>query len=58
MNVINIRDCREEKMPKLVANRFIPEGSIVLIERPFASQLEFSKVQCYFCHVVHAHLIP
>ncbi|XP_058457483.1 uncharacterized protein LOC131434613 [Malaya genurostris] len=47
-----------EKFPKLVANSFIPEGSIVLIERPLASHLEFSKVQCYTCHVVHPHLIP
>lgn len=43
---------------KLVANTFIPEGSIVLIERPLASHLEFSKVQCYTCHVVQPHLIP
>ncbi|XP_055626180.1 uncharacterized protein LOC129768507 [Toxorhynchites rutilus septentrionalis] len=48
----------EEELPKLVANRFIPEGSIVLIERPFASHLEFSKVQCYVCHIVYPHLIP
>ncbi|XP_053684739.1 uncharacterized protein LOC128734521 [Sabethes cyaneus] len=44
--------------PKLVANVFIPEGSIVLIERPLASHLEFSKVQCYTCHTVRPHLIP
>lgn len=48
----------EDSSPKLVANTFIPEGSIVLIERPLASHLEFSKVQCYTCHVVQPHLIP
>lgn len=48
----------ESKVPKLVANTFIPEGSIVLVERPLASHLEFSKVQCYTCHFVQPHLIP
>ncbi|XP_062561804.1 uncharacterized protein LOC134225613 isoform X2 [Armigeres subalbatus] len=48
----------ENNTPKLVANTFIPEGSIVLVERPLASHLEFSKVQCYTCHVVQPHLIP
>ncbi|XP_029720927.2 uncharacterized protein LOC109421943 isoform X1 [Aedes albopictus] len=43
---------------KLIANTYIPEGSIVLVERPLASHLEFSKVQCYTCHVVNPHLIP
>lgn len=48
----------EGQSPKLVANRFIPEGSIVLVERPLVNHLEFSKVQCYTCHDVHPHLIP
>uniref|UniRef100_A0A1Q3EWB9 MYND-type domain-containing protein n=1 Tax=Culex tarsalis TaxID=7177 RepID=A0A1Q3EWB9_CULTA len=48
----------EGQSPKLVANVFIPEGSIVLVERPLVSHVEFSKVQCYTCHDIHPHLIP
>ncbi|XP_055534753.1 uncharacterized protein LOC129724132 [Wyeomyia smithii] len=48
----------DDGSPKLVANTFIPEGSIVLIERPLASNVEFSKIQCYACHIVRPHLIP
>lgn len=43
---------------EIEANTFIPEGSIVLVERPLASHLEFSKIQCYTCHVVQPHVIP
>ncbi|XP_065082224.1 uncharacterized protein LOC135704675 isoform X2 [Ochlerotatus camptorhynchus] len=48
----------EDKARELVANTDIPEGSIVLVERPLAFHLEFSKVQCYTCHVVQPHVIP
>ncbi|XP_039439253.1 uncharacterized protein LOC120420324 isoform X2 [Culex pipiens pallens] len=48
----------EGQSPKLVADVFIPEGSIVLVERPLVNHVEFSKVQCYTCHDVQPHLIP
>lgn len=48
----------EGQSPKLVANQFISEGSIVLVERPLVNHLEFSKVQCYTCHEIQPHLIP
>lgn len=30
----------------------------MLVERPLATHLEFSKIQCYTCHVVQPHVIP